>query len=133
MKNNVSCYPQGNKCNARNYDGPGKRRVNQLRFITAGTLETAVDARWWMGIRRGSSVVYCSVWVSPPLTSPLLCTSGYAKAGGCGYHMESAALEEAFASAGIQFDTAFGGAGEAAMKAAIEAVAAYLGVEGKVI
>lgn len=130
--NKVTHYSPVRRYNAVNYDG-GKRRVNQLRFVTKDTLDTVVDARWWMSKSSSASVVYCSVWVSPPVSSPLPITTGKGTAGGGGYHKESAALEEAFDSAGIRFEEPFGGTGEAAMKAAIEAVAAYIGVEGKVI
>jgi len=129
--NKVTAYPTVMLRNAVNRDDK-KRRVNSLRFIAKDTLDTVVDARWWVSRSRGS-VVYCSVWVSPPLDSPLPLTTGRGSAGGGGYHKESAALEEAFADAGIQFEKHFNGCGDAAMIEAIKAVGAYLGVEGRAI
>ena len=73
------------------------------------------------------------VWVYPPLATGAPSTSGRGSAGGCGYHKESAALEDAFASAGVKFEAHFNGAGEAAMVRAIATVGAFFGVEGKVI
>ena len=69
----------------------------------------------------------------PPASSVAEGASGRGSAGGGGYHKESAALEDAFTSAGVKFEAHFGGAGEAAMARAIAAVGAFFGVEGKVI
>ena len=132
--NRVTAYPVLGRPvhNAVNHDGK-KNRVNTLRFVAKDTLETVVDARWCMGKSASSSVVYCSVWVYPPQATGAPSTSGRGSAGGCGYHKESAALEDAFASAGVKFEAHFNGAGEAAMARAIAAVGAFFGVEGKVI
>jgi hypothetical protein len=132
MENKVKHYPSARVSNARNYEGE-KRTVNRLRFVSAGKMETVVDARWWMGRSTSASVVYCSVWVSPPVTSEYPAVSGRGTAGGSGYHKESAALEDAFTSAGVTFEQYFGGCGDSAMQKAIEAAAAFLGVEGRVI
>lgn len=132
--NRVTAYPVLGRPvhNAVNHDGK-KNRVNTLRFVAKDTLETVVDARWWMGKSASASVVYCSVWVYPPMHSVAEGASGRGSAGGGGYHKESAALEDAFTSAGVKFEAHFGGAGEAAMARAIAAVGAFFGVEGKVI
>jgi hypothetical protein len=51
-----------------------------------------------MGRSPSSSVVYCSVWVNSANYS----SSGKGSAGGGGYHKESAALQAALTSAGIE-------------------------------
>lgn len=132
--NAVLAYPAEGQLvlNAVNHDGR-RHRVNALRFVAKDTLDTIVEARWWMGKSASASVVYCSVWVYPPLATGAPSTSGRGSAGGCGYHKESAALEDAFASAGVKFEAHFNGAGEAAMVRAIATVGAFFGVEGKVI
>jgi hypothetical protein len=129
-------YPyEGNKVvsyaprhNARNLTGT-KVQVNHLRFVST-KLDTVIDARWWMGKARSASIVYCSVWINPPGHDE---ASGYGTAGGYGYHKESAALEEAFESAGLKFAASFGGGGDHAMRKAIEAVAAHFAIKGKII
>ncbi len=67
--NRVTAYPVLGRpvLNAVNHDGK-KNRVNTLRFVVKDTLETVVEARWWMGKSASASVVYCSVWVYPPRT-----------------------------------------------------------------
>lgn len=132
--NSVLVYPKEGRpvFNAINHDGR-KQRVNTLRFVAKDTLGTVVEARWWMGKSASASVVYCSVWVYPPAGSAVPSVSGRGTAGGGGYHKESAALEDAFASAGIRFEKHFGGAGESAMTRAIAAVGTFFGVEGKVM
>lgn len=51
---------------------------------------------------------------------------GSGKAGGYGYDRASAAVENAFHAAGMQFDEAFGGYGSLMMEAAIKAAGEYL-------
>ncbi len=134
--NRVTAYPVSGRPvrSAVNHDGK-KNRVNTLRFVAKDTLETVVEACWWMGksASASASVVYCSVWVYPLASSGVEAVSGRGSAGGGGYHKERAALEDAFTSAGVKFEAHFGGAGEAAMVRAIAVVGAFFGVEGKVI
>ena len=73
-------------------------RTMKLVYIDKdGSLNIAVDARFYMGRSKSSSRVYCSVWV----TANGYYLSGNGKAGGCGYHKESAALSEAISSQGM--------------------------------
>lgn len=53
--------------------------------------------------------------------------NGHGKAGGYGYHKESAAACEAFSSAGIELERHFGGCGESPIIKAVEALARKLG------
>jgi len=79
-----------------------------------------IDIRFY----GSGSVVYCCVWVHDGREDkgmPYL--SGSAKAGGYGYHKESAAMEAALNDAGFTFAAHFGGCGDSAMRVALEAIA----------
>lgn len=54
---------------------------------------------------------------------------GSGSAGGCGYHRKSAAAAEAFRNAGVELSQDIDGRGEEAMREAMMALAAALGVE----
>lgn len=90
------------KQNARNY-APQRETVNTLRVVSRflnkpeSGLRTICEARFYMARRSdGASPVYCSLWVH----GELYC-SGRGKASGYGYHKQSAALQAAIDSAGI--------------------------------
>lgn len=74
-----------------------KETVNTLRVcaVVKGEIKEVITARFYMGRSSQASVVYCCLWVSG------VC-SGYGTASGYGYHKESAALQEAIHSAGIE-------------------------------
>lgn len=103
------------KESTRNVDS--YRRCNGFcREITALCPKTGsaiVTARFYYP----ASVAYCVVWVRD------IATAGCGKAGGYGYHKESAALADAFGDIGVTLDGHIGGRGNSAMTDAIEAVA----------
>jgi hypothetical protein len=74
-----------------------KETVNTLQVVTIvkGEIKEVITARFYMGRSSQASVVYCCLWVGG------VC-SGKGNAGGYGYHKESAALDEAITSAGIE-------------------------------
>ena len=131
--------------NAINHGGK-KETVNRLCVVgkVTGEMRTVVDARFYMGRSVSASTVYASVWVHG-----VLHVSGHGTANGCGYHKESAALEAAIHSAGIQiFGSVYppagerpdfkkrayiGGAGDAAMREALLAIARAVGANGKLM
>ena len=89
-----------NVSNARNYGGE-KETTSTMQVIARnkqGALASIVEARFYMGRSSSSSVVYCSLWVS----CGDIYTSGSGKAGGGGYHKESAALGAAIRDANIK-------------------------------
>lgn len=118
---------------------------------------TPVDVRVYMGRGSSSSVVYCSVWARSRKGAKLtrvftegkkgekgqrlsmdpaqtIHVSGRGSAGGYGYHKESAAIEDAFGSAGFSFEGHFGGCGDGPAEHAVAAAAAFLGwTKGTVI
>ena len=73
------------------------------------------------------TVSYCCVWNFSDETF-----AGYArgagKAGGYGYHKDSAALDAALKDAGFALSHSIAAVGESAMRSAFEAIAAHRGV-----
>lgn len=113
------------------------RRENSYRgswlLIDLDAGDTVVDCRFY-GVAATS---YCVIWVS---NLPRYITDegawsarGYGKAGGYGYHKDSAAMREALSRAGFSFSEEIGGVGETAMKAALMSVAAYPGIKHSLI
>lgn len=68
--------------------------------------------------------VYCVAWFWGEIEG----ARGYGKACGYGYHKASAAMAEALQAAGFRFDGSIGGVGETAMKDALLAIAAHVGI-----
>ena len=136
-----------NESNAINYSGK-KERISSYVVVGKrnGTLSSVVEARFYMGRSRGASVVYCSLWVQ----GDNYC-SGTGKAGGYGYHKESAALASAITNAGITlFGSNYshwdndakpdfkkrayiGGCGASSMGEALKAIARAAGVKGQLL
>jgi hypothetical protein len=85
-------------------------RLAAMRFTTV------IDARIYMGRSSQASTVYASVWIH---TRNGVHMGGHGSAGGYGYHKESAALYDAFDSAGVTFDSGWGGSGDSAMQRAV--------------
>lgn len=127
-----------NLSNAKNLE-PEKERVNTLRVVAMlnGKLSTVCEARFYMARRSdGASPVYCSLWVHGNAY-----TSGYGRASGYGYHKESAALQFAIDSAGINLTgdcyglevtdkpARIDGVGSTAMKDAMRAIAVAAGAD----
>ena len=110
-----------------------KEEVNSLTVVATykGKLYRPVVARFWMARSNQASVVYSSIWVHS--RHKHIDVSGYGSAGGGGYHKESAALGDAIESAGIALDKSIDGAGDNAMKSAVEAIARAAGFTGQMI
>ncbi len=84
-----------------------------------------INVKVWMSRSVSASVVYASVWAESRDGSIFI--SGYGTAGGGGYHKVSAAIDEAFDSAGIEMLAPFNGYGDEATEHAIAALAKRLG------
>ena len=125
--------------NAINRDGQ-KELISRISLIARvdSKLKTIVDARFYMSYKASAtSSVYCSMWVTGKDTF----TSGVGKAGGWGYHKESAALQDAITSGGISLfgdvygndikttPACIGGVGQSAMRAAMLAIALAAGAD----
>ena len=116
-----------NVSNAVNYKGQ-KELVKSYNVIT-DTLREIIIARCYMGRSASASTVYASIWIQ----SSGIYTSGKGKAGGYGYHKESAAIAEAIESAGITLDTGISGVGDCAIREALKAIAHALGFSNVLI
>ena len=116
-----------------------KETVNHLDVVTIkkGEIVNPVTARFYMGRSSSASVVYCCLWVDGRY-------SGRGQAGGYGYHKESAALQEAIKSVGIQLkgdpygregkeggNCSIHGIGQQGMELALKAIARAAGYRGK--
>ena len=107
--------------NAINY-GYKKEMIRTYNVITDG-LKEIITARCYMGRSASASTVYASIWINASDVH----TSGKGKAGGYGYHKESAAIGAAIESAGITLDQSIEGVGNTAIEDALKAIAAALG------
>ena len=110
--------------NGKNYS-PEKEMISSWDVIvnTDDGLKNIITVRCYMGRSASSSVVYAPVWVH----SYDYCISGTGKAGGYGYHKQSAAIAGAIRSAGIELDKDISGVGDSAIEEALEAIASALG------
>lgn len=72
-------------------------------------------------IYHPASVAYACIWISSTSKTPY--ARGTGKAGGYGYHKESAALADAIDDAGIRLSHSISGHGHSAMRDACEAIA----------
>lgn len=91
--------PEAERNNARSLS-PEKETIKTVKILgkRAGhDVAVMAEARFYMARSSRASTVYCSLWVHGDKY-----TSGHGKAGGYGYHRESAALQDAIESAGIE-------------------------------
>ena len=92
MKAIISKPDQWNAMQPRN-----KETIRTLTVLTVvkGEIKEVACARFYMGRSAQASVVECCMWIHGK-------ASGRGRAGGYGYHKESAALQAAITSAGIE-------------------------------
>jgi hypothetical protein len=91
----------------------------QIAIVDSRDGSTIVSARFYWPGRDGASNCYACVWIHGDESHG----SGGGKAGGYGYHKESAALQVALDRAGVVLDEAIDGRGDQAMFDALESVA----------
>ena len=113
--------------NAVNY-GYKKEMIRTYNVITDG-LKEIITARCYMGRSASASTAYASIWINASDVH----TSGKGKAGGYGYHKESAAIGAAIESAGITLDQSIDGVGDGAIEEALKAIAQALGFSNVLI
>ena len=113
--------------NAVNY-GDKKELIKTFNVVTDG-LKEVITVRCYMGRSANASTVYASIWVN----APDIHTSGKGKAGGYGYHKESAAIAAAIESAGIGLSKDISGVGNGAIYVALKAIARALGFSNVLI
>lgn len=118
---------------AKNYSND-KEVIGKFVIIDKTTERTIVDCRLYMGRSKNSSTVYASIWVNIkdlklPKDWAYGFTSGSGSAGGYGYHKQSAAVQDALTSAGIELydkdkkQQFIHGVGDGAIRDALLAVA----------
>lgn len=95
-----------------------------LVLVDTAKKDVVLDVRFY-----GKSATYCCAWLAYGYGPNGESARGGAKAGGYGYHKESAAMQAALQAMGMRFAEPFDGVGEQAMNEALEAVAAFLGVK----
>jgi hypothetical protein len=100
----------------------------EFALIDLGEARDALIARFY---GRGS-VAYCVVWILG-YNYGLPSARGYGKAGGWGYHKDSAALQEALASAGVTLGYDIDGHGDEAMHRAIKAIGDHMGIKRSLV
>jgi hypothetical protein len=72
---------------------------------------------------------FACIWINYNDTN----TSGTGSAGGYGYHRPSAAAAEAISNAGITLSKSISGVGDTAIREALKAIAAALGIENGIL
>ena len=90
----------------------------QVAMIDSRDGSEIVMARFYWPGRDGGASCYACVWIRGDESFG----RGGGKAGGYGYHKESAALEEALKRAGVKLSEDIGGRGDQAMFDALESV-----------
>lgn len=91
----------------------------QISIICPRDGSSIVTARFYWPGRDGASNCYACVWIWGGDSHG----HGGGKAGGYGYHKESAALESALHNAGVYLSENIGGRGDSAIRDALTAVA----------
>ena len=112
--------------NAINY-GNKKELIRSWNVIVNSDdgLKNIITVRCYMGRSTNASTVYASIWIYNEKHH----TSGTGKAGGYGYHKQSAAIADAIESAEITLNENIAGAGDSVIEQALEAIALALGYE----
>ena len=114
-------------------DRQEKHFYNGYKVVTIvnDKMITLVDAR----LGATNNCHYASVWLNTcyhnnEFYNKLGFARGSGKAGGCGYHRASAALNSAFFRAGMLFSVGCNGKGESAMRDCLMCAGEYLKPEG---
>lgn len=103
-----------------------KSFYKQYSAINLNTGKTLVTVRCY----GAGSVSYACAWI----TSDEFYTRGSGKAGGGGYHKESASIAYALADAGVEFDhNEIAGRGDSAVKESLRIICEYINPKYKVI
>lgn len=97
-------------------------------LLDLDTARSVVTARFY----GSGPTVYCVTWFHDlhryGYADLAWSVRGYGKAGGYGYHKQSAAFAEALQRAGVSLAENVAGVGETAMQDAMEALAKHLGI-----
>ena len=117
--------PAADTFNGKNLHGD-KPLTMALVIVDRKTGHKPVTVMIWHSQSKGTN--YGTVWATGRLPGAFARhVAGHGRANGYGYHRPSAALAEAFESAGVHLDEAIDGRGNEAMKDACIALAVALG------
>lgn len=130
MKNTVTSFnPQSNTLGSyRKLQHGLVRQYTLINFEKAHILQSGIPQYEQPLIIRvywPAETAYACLWASTKDAYAV----GRGKAGGYGYCKESAAIENAFLSAGIKLEHPIGGVGESAIMGAIKAFADFAGYQ----
>lgn len=125
----IECLNIEEKQNGKNL-GSSKEMVDTWNLVVDldGELISPITVRCYMGRSSSASVVYASVWIDRTFH-----TSGHGRAGGYGYCKVSAAIDDAFRSAGVELNESISGVGTGAVESAIVAIGKYMFGKRKMI
>lgn len=121
------------KSTGRNMDK--KETITRWNLIAFqdGKFVDLITARWYMGRKNTSSLVYCTIWFNSPVFNKShgdwTDASGSGYAGGGGYCKSSAAFYDAMCSAGIRCDEEISGRGMETVADALLALGKQAGFE----
>lgn len=108
----------------RNYGNEKETATHKsVICIVDGKAIEPITYRAYMGRSKGAATVYATIWIH----SSECHRSGSGKAGGYGYHKESAAAYEAAISCGFEFNKHLAGTGQ--IDQMLEAMALALGYD----
>ena len=126
----IECLNIVEKANGK-YLGSSKEMVGTWNLVVDldGKLISPITVRCYMGRSSSASVVYASVWIG----NRTLHTNGHGQAGGGGYCKVSAAIDDAFRSAGVELNQSISGVGTGAVESAIVAIGKYMFGKRKMI
>lgn len=116
---------------------PTTPKLNSYTLVATveGHPVEVLTARSFFGKGNGMQPVRVCVWINSRVSSwatsrTRAWLAGQGKAGGCGYHKESTALDDALDSAGVKLDSSISGQGSSVYLEAFSAVADLAGFTG---
>ena len=121
MNNITATLPRAARSNGKNLSGQ-KELVSAMSAVAVvnGKMREVIVARWYKARKSdGASPIYASIWTF----GAVHIISGYGRATGYGGHKTSRALSAAIDSAGIVLPERISGAGDGAIRSALEAIA----------
>ena len=121
-KGQLATLPAGQFDNATNYADTKETIETRVLVVFDGEkLYKVVDARLYRARRGdGARPVYAAIWIR---TRDGRTLSGRGSAGGCGYCLQSSAIGQAVASAGVRLAIDIEGRGMGAVDDALHAIA----------
>lgn len=99
-----------------------KEKYFSKAYIGVAVVEGDILQPVYLRLYDTPSRAYACVWVRGYRGKEYIDKKGSGFAGGCGYHMASAAAEIAINNAGIELSESISGTGDGAIRSAVEAI-----------